>query len=372
MFNLQPQFVKIMTGGLQFLSVLLLLPHLVGLSNKKINITLKLLFLYIVIQIIRCLVSPTDVAFTTYIFSPFNVFYSSLPLFMLLAFNSNLIRKLVLISAFCCFVSLFIVSATGIGSFMLFLFGSYIRKRKIMFLVFLISIGYDILFGLGVFGIKSARSFLLEICLMTVFGVIVYILRSRKLLKLTMFSILLIPVILVSSIFIYEASILEVINEYGGSNNEVVGSDTRTFLYLEIIQNLKSINDWLFGLGYNARYFSEYFLTTTSELADHYMRSNVEVGFLQLLLKGGIILVVFHYSILITAVINGIRKSRNMFCLGCSLFLTGYIFLSFIVDYPSRNPVVQVVPWICAGVCFSEIYLGMSDREIKSLFAYLK
>ena len=367
MFNQQPQFVKILTGGLQFLSVIFLSFNLHKLHNKTLRVFLRLILLYVLIQITRCLLFPTEIAFTTFIFSPYNVFWCSLPLFILLTNDNSFIRKYLKLSIVCCLLSIFVLRAIGLGVFILCVFSPYFKKRKASLLITTIAIGVDVAYGLGVLGIESARTYLLEIVVMLWAGFAIWILQSKKLAKWSAIFLLAFPIILVLSIFTFEDSILKMVNEYGGANNEVIGSDTRTFLYVEIIQNMNSLSDWLFGLGYNARYFSEFFLNSTSENADFYMRTNVEVGFLQLLLKGGIILVFMHYYLLIRAVYTGIKNSSNLLCNGCALFIAGYILLSFIVDYPSRNPIVQILPWICAGICFSKNMLSKSDKEINAL-----
>ena len=58
-------------------------------------------------------------------------------------------------------------------------------------------------------------------------------------------------------------------------------ADTRTFLYYEVFQDLKLNQAFIFGKGMNAGYASDAFQTLSRQV--------VEVGFLQILLKTGIV-----------------------------------------------------------------------------------
>lgn len=65
-------------------------------------------------------------------------------------------------------------------------------------------------------------------------------------------------------------------------------NDTRSFLYEELFEDLRPL-EILKGRGYLGTYFSEYFLYLQADDGDFYQRFGSEVGFLQLVLKGGAI-----------------------------------------------------------------------------------
>ena len=68
-------------------------------------------------------------------------------------------------------------------------------------------------------------------------------------------------------------------------------ADTRTFLYYEVFQDLQANQAFIFGKGMNAGYASDSFQT--------FSRQVVEVGFLQMLLKTGIIGCLLYFAIIL-------------------------------------------------------------------------
>ncbi len=101
-----------------------------------------------------------------------------------------------------------------------------------------------------------------------------------------------------------------------------LSADTRTFLYYEVFQDLKFNNAFVFGKGIDGGYASEIFQT--------FSRSTVEVGFLQILLKTGIVGFLAYFAMLFSAIFKALGKSKSIFmkCLG--LLLSSYVLMLFI------------------------------------------
>lgn len=108
--------------------------------------------------------------------------------------------------------------------------------------------------------------------------------------------------------------------------------DTRTFLYEELFQDT-NLKQFIIGKGFLGTYFSPYFLMVQQSgdpSGDVINRFSSEVGFLQLLLKGGFSLYVLYTLPLLYAAIKGIMKAYNnklIFLL--SIFLLNEVFLMF-------------------------------------------
>jgi len=138
-------------------------------------------------------------------------------------------------------------------------------------------------------------------------------------------------------------------------------ADTRTFLYYEVFQDLKLNKAFLFGKGMNAGYASESFQT--------YSRQVVEVGFLQMLLKTGIIGCLLYFSIILSAIVKALGRSRSLFMKALGLLLASYLLLFFIENIIAFN-LLNVIIWYIVGLCSSETLRSLSDQEIRYLFLH--
>ena len=72
-------------------------------------------------------------------------------------------------------------------------------------------------------------------------------------------------------------------------------TDTRTFLYQELAEDLTMTDSWIMGKGAFSHYYSHIFLISDSEGSDFHYRMTVEVGVLNFLLHGGLVYVILYY-----------------------------------------------------------------------------
>ncbi len=183
---------------------------------------------------------------------------------------------------------------------------------------------------------------------------------NKKLLKFLVFCILMIPMV---SLYlgINGESVFQIILGADNTNYSQLNpyADTRTFLYFEVFQDLMANNAFVFGKGIGSGYLSEAFET--------YDRSTVEVGFLQILLKTGIIGVLLYLSVIVSAIYKALGRSKSMFMKSLGLLLASYVLLIFIENVVAYN-LLNVVIWITVGICHSPILRDLNDDEIKSLF----
>jgi hypothetical protein len=113
--------------------------------------------------------------------------------------------------------------------------------------------------------------------------------------------------------------------------------DTRAFLFEEVFSELNSY-EYIVGRGFLGTYFSEYFLMMLVKYhsyGDHYERFTVEVGYLELLLKGGYLWFVLYVSPLLFSAFKGFfyyYKKPMVFSI--SIFLFTEFFLMFIENIP--------------------------------------
>jgi hypothetical protein len=116
--------------------------------------------------------------------------------------------------------------------------------------------------------------------------------------------------------------------------------DTRGFLYSELFSEMHGI-EYVFGRGFLGTYFSEYFLMLLiryNTLADHYERFSSEVGFLELILKGGFFWYLLFILPLLYSFIKGIFwHYNNKIVFSISIFLFTELLLMFIENFPYFN-----------------------------------
>lgn len=154
--------------------------------------------------------------------------------------------------------------------------------------------------------------------------------------------------------------------------------DSRTFLFTELFHELSLTGEKLIGRGSLGTYYSFFFEGTrkhyermgfTGWEGDLPDRITVEVGYLQMILKGGFIMLFLNVSIYINTIYKGIFKSNNKFIkrLGYSILVLS--FLSLVSFRPAFTPTF-IIFWIAVGTIQNKKYREMSDNEIEQLIKF--
>ena len=194
---------------------------------------------------------------------------------------------------------------------------------------------------------------------------IVYLIKKRIITKFLIAIIIIIPVISFCMSIINKESVFSSLNQY--TSNEEMSADTRTFLYVELFDDLSRTDSWLMGKGPLGRYYSNYFDTLTDVNGDSASRIGIEVGILQYLLKGGIIYLSLYLLILIGAIIFSLTKKRMLLFHSFAFLLATHFFMLFIYELPTYS-LMNAVYWLMIGTCFSKKWLNMTDQEVKTYF----
>lgn len=202
---------------------------------------------------------------------------------------------------------------------------------------------------------------LIAYSIVAVYYLILYLKINKKLLVAFIFLILLLPP-LALYMGIKGDSIFEML--MGNNNNEYSQLDptvdTRTFLYYEVFQDLKSNKAFLFGKGLNAGYYSAAFVT--------YNRPIVEVGFLQIILKMGIVGFLLYLIVILRALFRVLKRSKSVFMKSLGLLLASYLLMLFVENVVAYN-LLNVMIWLVVGACYSDEMLSKTDEEMKQLFS---
>jgi hypothetical protein len=109
--------------------------------------------------------------------------------------------------------------------------------------------------------------------------------------------------------------------------------------------------DWIFGKGINGEYYCPVIDTDTGTLTE--FRGVIETGFLQIILKGGILNLVLLLLIIIPAMFKGLFYSKNVLSKAA-----GILILLFIMDLypaiPTAFNMNYLLVWISVGICYSK------------------
>ena len=197
------------------------------------------------------------------------------------------------------------------------------------------------------------------------FIVVIYYLILKIKINKTLLYIIIFSVLMIPFYFLYRGMtgynvFTEVLGEqtedYSEQNLRI---DTRTFLYSEVFQDLKFSEALVVGKGIDGGYSSVSFQTSN--------RKGVEVGFLQILLKTGIIGFLLYFILIFSAIFKALGKSNNIYlkCLG--ILLSSYVLMFFIENVLAFD-LLNIVIWLVIGMCHSKELLRLNDHEIKNLF----
>lgn len=201
---------------------------------------------------------------------------------------------------------------------------------------------------------------LISLCILGAYYIMTNINISKRIINLLVLIILTIPVF---SLYlgIKGQSVFQIVlgeNEVNyGQHNPY--ADTRTFLYFEVFQDLKYNHAIIAGKGLNAGYTSEAFET--------YNRPVVEVCFLQIILKTGIIGFLLYMYLIASAISNALTRSNNLFVKSLGFLLVGYTLMIFLENQIAYN-LLNVLIWIVIGMCHSKEIRDLDDQGIKGLF----
>lgn len=206
------------------------------------------------------------------------------------------------------------------------------------------------------FAIYRARRGLSSICLsMLISFYFMFLFHTKKKVLTTYLSFLFILLGLLYANNLYQ------INKKGlfGFISERGEEDTRTGVELLFYDDMTTI-DWIIGKGINGEYLCP--IIDESQLTNY--RYYIETGYLQTILKGGIISLALYLLIAVPALILGVFYSKNMLSKASGI----WIFIALISSYPTTVEgfnLQYLLVWVSIGICYSKNIRQMSDYTLK-------
>jgi hypothetical protein len=136
--------------------------------------------------------------------------------------------------------------------------------------------------------------------------------------------------------------------------------DTRSGVEVYMYADMSS-TDWVIGKGLKGEYYCP-IVDNVNDASG--FRGYIETGYLQMILKGGIMSIVLLLLILIPAIFKGLFKSKNILSKAAAIWITLWI----IYEYPVIGvgfTMHYVLVWISVGICYSKKIRNMADSTIK-------
>lgn len=206
--------------------------------------------------------------------------------------------------------------------------------------------------------IRARRGMIFMNSMTFLFAYMFFIFNSTKKmwpLYLTCFTIILAVFYISTAYKIDQNPILGYALERGTEN-------TRETVELYFYDDMKT-NDWIIGKGMNG----EYYCPSVDENQVTNFRPYIETGYLQTILKGGLISVVLFLLIAIPALFKGIFNSKNILSKAAGV----WILMALINLYPAavtKFSLQYLLVWISIGICYSEKIRNIPEKELKNLF----
>ena len=255
-------------------------------------------------------------------------------------------------------------------SFALLLFPFLTKKWKII----------SVAMALIVFAANlGARSNVIKFVIPMILSLIYYfkILINTKILKLARIVFIALPFLLfylgiTNSFNIFKMSDY-IEGDYRATQEQDVGgpddltADTRTFLYVEVISSaLKYDYVWLGRTPARGNESQAFGPGIDKDLGTHKMeRPSNEVSILNVFTWTGIIGVILYFLIFLKATYLALYKSKSRIMKIIGVYLAFRWSYAWVEDFSKFN-LSYFFLWVTIGICFSEDFRGMTDREFKN------
>jgi len=237
------------------------------------------------------------------------------------------------------------------ASFLLLTFNYHSKKRKIFSIIIITTTLF--------FAIYRARRGLIVISSsQLVFAYFLYLFNSRNKFMLIFSSILIlfIGAYSIKDIFQSKNSIFSFVIDRGTE-------DTRTGVELYFYADLKT-TDWIIGRGIAGKYFCP----GIEENQKTNYRDVIETGYLQIILRGGLVNLILTLLIVIPAIFLGLFYSRNMLSKAAGL----WILASLIYSYPATIEAFSLyylIYWMSIGICYSKVIRNIPEKTLIRIFS---
>lgn len=139
--------------------------------------------------------------------------------------------------------------------------------------------------------------------------------------------------------------------------------DTRTFLYVEVLESAINNDYWLLGRTPARGNDSDTFGVISAELTGRNERLQNEIGLANVFTWTGLVGVILYFLIFYRASFLAINKSRNIYVKMIGIYVAFRWLYSWIEDI-NNFTLNYFMLMIMLGLCYSYSFRNMTDNEI--------
>lgn len=140
-------------------------------------------------------------------------------------------------------------------------------------------------------------------------------------------------------------------------------ADTRTFIYVEVLESAVGNNYWLLGRTPARGNDSDTFGVFEAELTGRYERLSNEIGLANVFTWTGVIGVMLYLLVFYRASFLAVNRSRNVYAKMLGVYIAFRWLFSWIEDINNFS-LNYFMLMIMLGLCFSHSFRNMTDSEI--------
>lgn len=152
-------------------------------------------------------------------------------------------------------------------------------------------------------------------------------------------------------------------NYDGKEYKENLAGDTRTFIYVEVLQSAIRNDYWVFGRTAARGNDSVSFGDENFEFTRRYERLSNEVGIANVFTWMGVIGVILYLLVFFRASYLAVNRSNNIYAKMMGIYVAFRWLYSWIEDV-NNFTLNYFMLWIMIGLCFSYSFRMMSDYEV--------
>ena len=177
------------------------------------------------------------------------------------------------------------------------------------------------------------------------------------------FAVVFISVLITGSLWLF-LSPLPLVRNGMDNFSDKLHTDSRTSLVQEFFSDVQGL-DLVIGRGALGTYWSQYFdfLDSIGQRADDAYRDSFEIGYLHIILKGGIVMLLLFLLLTVPAGVWGLFASRNDLVRACGGTVLITLVVMFLAWVPLSGPHF-VLFWLCVGACLSGPLRNASDDDV--------
>jgi hypothetical protein len=206
--------------------------------------------------------------------------------------------------------------------------------------------------------VRARRGLVIMTISVIVSSYLLYLFYSKKKILVLYLSVLILTLGAFYAANIYNIQKNRIFNFIAERGKE----DTRTGVELYFYTDMKPI-DWIIGKGLEG----EYYCPDIDENAVTNYRSVIETGYLQIILKGGLISLMLLVLITVPAIFKGIFYSKNILSKAAGI----WILLALLSLYPATVNTFSMrylLVWISVGICYSNKIRNIPDKVLVEYF----